>query len=623
MLMLVPRLAVTILFALLLAAAQPSLRASPPKADSEPAARRPARAGEALDEVIRPSIDAAIAQLRTDGDFDLAESTLASIFDQVVVFGDQNDKQLFVDAAFALRLTQMLATADEATRLGTLAFLLANRELAQTLAFLVRPERERPAQVIAMLEHLRERYGDSLNEFANLAAAICVVHDEPLTQRINENRPTAPDPVAMYEFFVANEKKMLFGVRGMPAELLVYVVDCCATIDEMKWALKHYAGDQNIGARFFDIKYDTAYLQNGTNKKVDAAGWNLPNILKYGGICADQAYFATTIGKCIGVPTAYTVGSSAEAGHAWVGFVQADKSRAWWNFTSGRYEEYQGVRGSVIDPQIGRSIPDSYVSLLADFVGSKPLDRHAAAALTDAARRIIAMEKAHESFDDAPPEGVDSANPREVSTDQALTLLESGLRACPGYAEGWFTLRTLADDGALTLEQKKKWGTVLHRLCGERYPDFYLAIVKPMIATIDDVDEQNALWNAAFKVFQSRFDLAASVRMEQADLWLEHDQPDKAGQCCVDVINRYANAGPFVIDALRKAEKILRQSDDQQRILALYQLAWSKTQKPRDMAGLFVMQSNWFRVGSMYAELLNDAGKSSEAAKVRATLGLN
>lgn len=591
-------------------------RTNPARKDAQTEARH-------LSEGIHSAIDGAVKKLQSDGDFEAATRTLSSLFDQTIARADPQDKSLFVDAAFALRLARLLESADKSTRRDTLTFLLDNPDLARALAFIVQPGQDKPVDVLAMLDRLRERHSETLNQYANLAAAICVVHDQPFEQRINENRPSAPDPVLLYGFFVANEKKTLFGIREMPAELLVHVVDCCASIDEMQWALKKYAGDDNIGARFFDVKYDFDYLQKGSKKKVDAYGWNLPNILKYGGICADQAYFATTIGKCIGVPTAYTTGASAEAGHAWVGFVQADRTHAWWNFNAGRYEEYKGVRGSVIDPQTRRPIPDSYVSLLADFVGAKTLDRYAAVALTDAAQRLIEQSSKDDSiFEAVEATGDVTAASRAATTQNALELLEAGLKSCPGYATGWFTLRKLAEDGKLSLEDKKRWGGVLHRLCGERYPDFYLAIVKPMIETIDEVDEQNALWNAAFKVFAARFDLAAAVRMEQADMWLSAGAPAKAGQCCEDVIARYANAGPFVIDALRKAEKILKASDDPRRVLALYRQAWSRIDKPRDMAGVFVMQSNWYRVGKMYAERLNDAGQSDDAAQVRAALGM-
>lgn len=82
---------------------------------------------------------------------------------------------------------------------------------------------------------------------------------------------------------------MFFGVRNVPAELLAWVVDTTAAIEEMQWALAKYRGDPAVGSRFFDIEYDYAAFKTGATKKVTEAGFNLPNILKHGGVCADQA----------------------------------------------------------------------------------------------------------------------------------------------------------------------------------------------------------------------------------------------------------------------------------------------------------------------------------------------
>jgi tetratricopeptide (TPR) repeat protein len=615
----------TLLATMPLFAEPPAAPAKPAKTTrdrAKPVNRKQPATMPALGEALRPAIDAALHQLQSDGDFAAAQQTLSSIFDQVVAYADTDDKALFTDAAFALRLVRLLATGDDSSRRDLLEYLLANPDLARALAFLVKPGQEKPAEVLGLLNRLRASHPNALNTYANLATALCVVHHRRLPWRIKEMRRPESDPVPLFEYFVANEKRMLFGIRTMPAELLIYVVDSTASVPEMQWALQRYAGDTNVGARFFDIDYDYDYFVKGAARKVSAVEYTLPNILKFGGVCADQAYFAASAAKAIGVPSACAVGASAEVSHGWVGFVQADSGRAWWNFDSGRYPQYQGVRGSIIDPQTGQSIPDSYVSLLADFVGAKTADRQAVVAMTDAARRLIEMVGDPSVAEAESIPGFESAAPRARTTDEALALLEAGLGACPGYGEAWFTVQQLAQEGRLSLEDKKRWGGVLHRLCGERYPDFYLAIITPMIATIDDVKEQNALWNAAFKVFQNRHDLAATVRIEQAKLWLAQQEFDKAGQCFEDVINRYANAGPFVIEALSMAEAILRQERDGRRLLALYQRAWSQINKPQEMAGVFVIQSNWYRVGTMYAERLEEAGARDEAAKVRAAIGL-
>ena len=112
-----------------------------------------------------------------------------------------------------------------------------------------------------------------------------------------ENRAESADPVILFDYFTVNENRMFFGLRDVSAELLVYVVDSTASINDMLWALDRYAGERNVGARFFDIDYDHDHFRKGEPKKVTIAGWNLPNILRYGGVCADQAESGASMSK--------------------------------------------------------------------------------------------------------------------------------------------------------------------------------------------------------------------------------------------------------------------------------------------------------------------------------------
>jgi hypothetical protein len=576
-------------------------------------------AGPPEDSVL-PGLEAALAQLEEDGDLVAATIAADNLFDQAILYGDLRDTDLLREAAFTRRLVALVAEAGPAGR-ESLGFLRRHDDLARELVFMARPPQDDPAEVMQLLDRLRLARGERLNEHPSLVAAICVVHDRPLRRHINENLAQAPDALAIFDYFTANADRMLFGLREVPAELLVYVVDATSSIEEMQWAVDKFAGDTNVGARFFQIEYDQNHLRTGAPKKVTLAGWNLPNILEHGGVCADQAYFASTVGKAIGVPTTYTVGASAEVAHAWVGFLQSNGRRAWWNFDAGRYEAYQGVRGVVRDPQSREMVPDNRIALLADFV-SVPVDRRrAAAALTDAARRLRELSDHDDWVEVAAPAGLEEAPRRGTGTAEQLAMLEAAAEACPGYADAWFTVEQLAADGQLTLADKKAWAKRLHRLCGRRYPDFELAVLDPMIRTVDDPQEQNRLWNAAFESFARRADLAAAVRMAQAELWLGQGEPAKAGQCYEDVILRFANSGPFILEALRRAEGLLQDHGDSRRILMLYERAWSGIRRPKDMAGIFVRQSNWYRVGDLYARHLQQAGLPDQAAAVRRTIG--
>ncbi len=474
-----------------------------------------------------------------------------------------------------------------------------------------------------MLDRLRQARGEQLNKYPTLAAAICVVHDRPLVRRFNENQARAGDPVAIFDYYVKNESRMAFGIKPVPAELLIYVVNATASIEEMEWALQRYAGHPAVGRLFFDIKYDNEHLRTGRPKRITTEGFTLNNILAFGGVCCDQAYFASSVGKAIGVPTAVAEGAAGETGHSWVGFLASSGRSGWWNFDTGRYEAYRGIRGIVLDPQSRERIPDSFVSLLAELIGTTPANRQAGTALADAAQRLMELEKSGRPL--APPPLEDGATgglsaPRQATSSAALDLLDLAVRQSPGDRSCWIPLHELALAGKMTLNQKRKWSDTLLQVCGTRYPDFMMAILTPMVQTVDDVREQDRMWNMMFDMFHNRSDLAAAVRMGQAAMWQKKNETTKAGLCYYDVIEKFPNAGPFVIDALAHAEKALRNLQHGDRVVMLYEQTWQRIHKPREMAGPFTMQSNWYRVGQLLAQKLDEAGEGRKAETVRAQL---
>ncbi|MEI8195655.1 MAG: hypothetical protein WCI73_07080 [Phycisphaerae bacterium] len=589
-----------------------------------------APAPQTLETYVRGEIKTALDALATSGDAAAAEKQLDGLFRLVIAHASDKQLDLFRDTDFALRLARQLTQVPDDHRQPLAQYLHANDELAHTLVFLIH-EKQSARSVYALLDTLRQQRGDKLGKYPTLAAAICVVHDRPLQRSINENQVTAPDPVDIFDFYSTNENSMLFGIRNVPAELLIYVVDTTATLDEMRWALGKYARDNKVGLLFFQIQYDYKAFTKGSEKKVTAAGnYSLPNILKYGGVCVDQAYFATAVGKSIGVPTAFAVGASSTVGHAWVGYLAAQGREAAWNFDVGRYQAYRGVKGEVLDPQTRHRMPDSFLALTSELVSTKPRDRQLAVALTDAAHRLISLEKSGAEL--APPEvpfalpaasstgSAGTALPRTPTCPMAQELLRLALVGNPAYAPAMLAVRDLAQDGKLTPDQKRFWYKAILQLCGKKYPDFALATLTPMIATVESPKEQDQLWNTALELFKQRSDLAAEIRMNQAHLWEQQKQPAKAMACYQDVIDRYCNAGPFVLKALLAAEELLRDAGKGEFVIGTYESTWKKCDKPEGMAGEFMVQSNWYRVGALLADRLSTAGKTDRAAAVQAQL---
>lgn len=588
---------------------------------------KPAASGAAapsVDAQATAKVKAVLDALEKDGDLKAAEKALTAQFDALATWGTAKQVDAFRETAWAMRLVAQMGKLPAESRPAALRVMRDHAVLGHTLAFLIKEEDDVPAVYETLAKLVAER-GADVEKYAQLAAAICVVHEKPFHRRVNEASPKSPDAVAIFDYFKKYEARMAFGVQNVPAELLIYVVDTTATPAEMTWALGRYPRDPAVGRRFFDIKYDYEHLRTGKQKKVSQGDYTLPNILQFGGVCADQAYYACSVGKSIGVPTAYAAGRSGEVGHAWVGFLQAEGRKGWWNFDMGRYPEYRGVMGVVLDPQTRKGVLDSVVSLTAELIGTAPTDRQNAGALTDAAMHLL-NRQAEEGEDAGAAEKPAGSGPlraeaRQADAAAALELIELALRENPGHTDAWLVVGTLAENGRLTLAQKETWAGLILKLCGQRYPDFALAVLAPMVETVDDPDQQNKLWNSAFKMFERRVDLAASIRMAQARMWEEAGNKNNAGQCYLDVITRYANAGPFVITALEGAERLLKEDNRGDKVLVLYEQTFAKIQKPQDMAGPYMRQSNWYRVGMMYAGKLAEAGKTDQAAAVRKQVG--
>ena len=85
----------------------------------------------------------------------------------------------------------------------------------------------------------------------------------------------------------------------------------------------------------------------------------------------------------------------------------------------------------------------------------------------------------------------------------------------------------------------------------------------------------------------------------------------------MQVMDRYANAGPFVIDALDRTEQMLIAADRSDRVLVLYERLFSKIKPPQTMAPGFAQQSNYYKVGQRYAAKLEIAGEPQAAQQVR------
>ena len=542
-------------------------------------------------------------------------------FEAFLAAADPRDADAFRTPAARHALVHLLDRAgDDRLRLPAARLLHRNPALAEALGLLVRPEDDAAAVCRTLIE-LHEAHGPMLDDYAPLAAALAVVHDGEFASRINENTAVADPPAALFAFFARPARELALDPRRTPPELLIHVVDAASPVSELRWAQNRYAGDNNVGGRFFDIDYDHAHT-GGAPKALTQAGFSLGNILAFGGVCADQAYFAATVGKAIGVPTAYVRASGLDVGHAWVGFLRQRGRRADWDFDSGRYDEYQGLTGSLRCPQRREWTTDAALGVTASLANLSLEDRARAEALAHAARRLAALLDAGQSLPepDADAETKPRAAPLDDHAESALLLVERSLRTSAATLDAWEVLARLGASGAMDLGQTKRWAGVVDRLGTPRSLDFRIGVLAELVAGVADPAECSRLLDRLTRMCGRRLDLRGRIRLEQGDLWRDAGDVRKAYRCYEASIDDLITVSRAVIQPLRRAEALLRDHGETDAVLPIYERTFSELTRP-DWGGAFLRGSAWYAVGREYARVLREHGRTRDAERLERQLG--
>ncbi len=604
---------------------------------ASPAAAQRGRASKPspMSERVRELAQGHLAALELSGDFGATQQALGDLLDRTIRYSTDKELDAIVQAYAPLLLVAQLAQADRKTQGELFPVLLENEELAWTLALLVDPEHDDVAGVYRTLAQLIDAHGvKKVAVFDNLAAAISVVHDGPYEIQIDENTAQAMEAADIFAYYAGHIREFANDLTRMPAELLVYVVDTTESTEQMEWALSQYKRDVNLGNRFFEIDYDEAYYRDpkAHPKALTESGeFTLQAIKTYGGVTSDQVYFAMSVGKAKGIPSAYVIARGSQFQHVWLGFFEMRGRSAKWNFDSGRYDAYEGIRGDFIDPQTRQQRPDSELGLLAEDVLKDEAQRRIAVSACSAAARLGAQRAMRGyAVPKAPPDGVTKTSrfkPRTHAVDDQLALLEAGLRLRPGYVDGWQVLIDVAERQELEIKQMDQWARVIDRLCGKKYPDFMVEVLSPMFRSVVDTQDQTRLWGWLFDRLRQRPDLASEVLMNQGELMRRAGDPEAAWGAYMEVVNRFANHGTSVVGALTAAESMVRDEKGstpetvRRDIIPMYERAWREIDRPRQMAGAFRTYSNWYRVGFRLAELWREIGEDSRAQGISARLG--
>jgi hypothetical protein len=261
---------------------------------------------------------------------------------------------------------------------GTKVWLLSNEAFSQEF-FSIITQLDNLPRVFAIIDGLRRRGPDKFARYSSLALALAVVYDVdpppywPHFQVTEQALPRKlPNPALTYEWLIHEEAlgRTYHRLTRMRAEELKFVVDIAAPVPELEWSLQNvHAPLDSFDEVYSMVRYRTDRAQNEAQMTWSGQPYTLPAILKEGGICIDQAYFATEAGKARGIPTLLFGGSGQDGRHAWFGFLDAEGR---WRLDAGRYAEQRFVTGTAIDPQTWSPISDHELQFLSERFRALP-----------------------------------------------------------------------------------------------------------------------------------------------------------------------------------------------------------------------------------------------------------
>ncbi len=449
------------------------------------------------------------------------------------------------------------------------AFLDEHPEIRDEFFVAVDVDHDRIDQALALLKQLYDEFPEAFEEYANLAIAVAVTWDQPRSMQsyrwlMKHVKATEGGPpvtaVESFRYYVEAEPVMQGRIRFLPWEMLVHVVNHETPLAERQWALQNYLARRvKIGKCYHDVPYDQGYYRVGSEvAKLNGKPYTLPSIRQFGGICANQADFASRVARSIGVPAAYVSGQGrfGEA-HAWVMWVELQRVTAQgiqFSLEShGRYRTDMYYVGNLKNPQTGLPMTDRQLELYLHSVGISPLGRRQASMLM----RVFPRIRREESLD----------------FSQRLAYLRRTLDRSPYLDATWRELASMAGEEEARANKKNRlqMRAVMDTLFRTfaPFPDFTWEVFGDLVQIEEDQEKQNALYVQLVGLYEraKRPDLAFRARLAAAGRLEEQGHATAAANLLADGIQRFPDEGRFVPKVLDELERLCQTIENGDQVL--------------------------------------------------------
>jgi hypothetical protein len=496
-----------------------------------------------------------------------AENAILALYDSDMLFNRAEAKT--VTAAFATLFERKNADAIRRAygeEQGAFSKYLNDRaDLKNTFYTALDEVHDHLPRALALFKEMWEKYPGQFEKWGQLAIAVAVVWDKPdrgvydhaQHQRRTKSIMPAGQAEALdnFTYIVDAEKKLLHPVHLYPWEFLAFVVDHRTPLVEREWAFKyHQYALGKVKSWHQDVPYDHDMLQSEVKANPDLEprlarkDYTLANVRMWGGVCAQQADFASRTARSLGAPAAYCWGDSAYTtiGHAWwlhvhISSVSKDEIK-FALISDGRYEGFEKHKfytGNVTDPQTGQIVMDRDLERRLWIAGGDRVGHRLNTLLARAFPLVVEKR------------GLD-ANAKLAYIDKMMKINK--------YDEfAWRSLADMVAAGELAADQKK---LVLARLQSlsllfVNYPDFVNRLFPPMLEVATPA-EKTKIYEQAMALFEvtNRPDLSCDARLRFTELLLAENKTEAAAKGLLATIRKFPTEGRYIPKLAAKLEEL-------------------------------------------------------------------
>jgi tetratricopeptide (TPR) repeat protein len=273
---------------------------------------------------------------------------------------------LRVSDAFLLMADTQEYGAEVIFRRDVAEWLFGSEGRLRAFLDMITPQDNRP-EVYRIVETLYDHDPKGRDDYRRLILALALVWDQPRPQphpQMGQGQLPFAGPIAKrYDYFhdLYASKRADIPYARLSVAALTSVIDTPVPLAELEW-VRQNVRPTNWERKFFDIRYDERRLER------EAYQWphgpyTLEAIKERGGICTDQAYYATLCARAYGVPALLFVGEGRRGGHAWYGYMKGTEK---WEMDIGRYTYDKLAVGYARNSQTNQLMSDHELSFLCD-----------------------------------------------------------------------------------------------------------------------------------------------------------------------------------------------------------------------------------------------------------------